>query len=83
VANKPKKKFDEKWQYLNGEWNGKWQTEKQMDVPENLPPYMDNMRLWACEMSEWAVQVNKQLGDLIAEVEGLKQSTGGYGGTPG
>jgi len=77
MPNKPKKKFDEKWQHVNGEWKGKWDTVRQIeDVPENLPGYLDNMRIWASEMSQWAEQVNKQLGELITEVESLKKSAG-------
>jgi len=78
MANKPKKTFEEKFQFVNGEWKGKWQTKKEIDVPENLPPHLDNIRLWACEMSQWAEQVNKQLGDLITEVESLKKSVSSY-----
>ena len=77
IANKPKKTFDEKWKLVNGEWKGRWQTEPQMEIPENLPPYLDNMRIWASEMSQWAQKVNEQLGELIAEVERLNQKLNG------
>jgi hypothetical protein len=76
MRNTPKKKFDEKWKKVNGEWKGKWQTKKEIDPPEDLPPYMDNLRLWVSEMSEWAEQVNQQLGELITEVESLKKNAG-------
>jgi hypothetical protein len=73
IANKPKKAFEEKWRLVNGKWEGGWQTEARMDVPENLPPYLDNLRIWASEMSQWAQQVNEQIGELISEVDRLKQ----------
>jgi len=76
MPNKPKRKFEEKWQHVNGEWKGKWDTVGKHPVPENLPDYLDNMRIWASEMSQWAEQVNQQLGDLITEVEALKKSAG-------
>ena len=72
----PKKKFDDKWKYENSEWKGSWQTRKQVDTPADLSPEMDNMRLWASEMTEWAEYVNKQIGDLITEVENLKKNAG-------
>lgn len=74
MPNKPKRKFDEKWNYVNGKWEGKWDTDRQDEVPENLPKHLDNMRMWASEMSQWAEQVNQQLGELITEVEALKKS---------
>lgn len=58
MAHIEKKPFDQKWKKnANGEWEGKWQTKGKDSIPDELPPYMESMRIWAFEMSEWAKQV--------------------------
>jgi hypothetical protein len=77
------KKFEDKFELVNGEWKaklgGNWQTKKPpIDLPKDpngeVPEWMANIRLWALEMNQWANVVHKELIELRTEVDTLKQN---------
>jgi hypothetical protein len=70
MAHSEKKPFDQKWKKNgNGEWEGKWQTTGKDNIPDDLPPHMESMRLWAFEMSQWAEQVTRDW-DEVSQLSG-------------
>lgn len=80
-----KKKFEEKFEKKNGKWepkpNGGWQTKGGMPFPiganEEIEPWADSLRIWMCEMNQWAEQVTRQLNEMAEELSTLKTGVGG------
>jgi hypothetical protein len=72
----PKKPFKEKFEKVGNEWKpkpgGGWQTPKPVDIPSDAEPWLENLRMWVCEMNQWAEVVQEEMKELRGEVESLK-----------
>jgi hypothetical protein len=68
----PKKAFRDKFVEVNGEWvpqnGGGWQTKGGGEFPKNsqgeIEPWADSLRIWMCEMNQWAETVTEKLAEL-------------------
>jgi hypothetical protein len=68
----PEKPLPEKFEEKNGKWvprkGGGWQTKGGGDYPKNsqgdIEPWADSLRIWMCEMSQWAETVTQKLDEL-------------------
>jgi hypothetical protein len=73
-----KKPFNEKFQLVGKEWKekpgGGWQTRRDVLLPPDTQPWLENLRMWVSEMNQWAEVVNDELHELRDEVESLKRS---------
>lgn len=86
----PKKEFEKKFEEKKGKWEPKpnegWQTKGGAPFPigpnNEIEPWADSLRIWMCEMNQWAKQVSEHLDELADEVKALKAAGPGYGGTP-
>lgn len=72
-----KKPFKDKFELVDNEWkpkgpNGGWQTRKGEPLPPDAEPWLENLRLWVCEMNQWAEVVKQELHELRDEVERLR-----------
>lgn len=72
-----KKPFKEKFRLVGNQWKpkgpgGGWQTLKGVQLPSKTEPWLTNLRMWVCEMSQWAEVVNQELHELRDEVASLK-----------
>jgi hypothetical protein len=71
-----KKPFKDKFQKVGNEWKpkvpGGWQTRPGVELPPNAEPWLANLRIWVCEMNQWAEVVNEELHELRDEIESLK-----------
>jgi hypothetical protein len=72
-----KKEFKEKFKLENNEWKpikpgGDWQTLRDVDLPSDAEPWLVNLRMWVCEMNQWASVVHGEIHELRDEVEKLK-----------
>ena len=75
----PKKPFKEKFKLVDNEWQpkgpgGGWQTRKDVLLPPNTEPWLENLRMWVSEMNQWAEVVNEELHELRDEIKSLKDS---------
>jgi hypothetical protein len=73
-----KKPFNEKFELVDKEWKPKpgagWQTRKDVLLPPNTEPWLENLRMWVCEMNQWAEVVKEELHELRDEIKSLKDS---------
>jgi hypothetical protein len=84
-----KKEFEEKFEKKNGKWeakkNGGWQTKGGTPFPTGpngeIEPWADSLRIWMCEMNQWAEQVTKHLDEISEELSALKTAGSGIGGS--
>jgi len=74
-----KKPFEEKFKLVKNEWKpivpgGDWQTlTGSVDIPPNAEPWLVNLRMWVCEMNQWAEVVHGEIHELRDEVDKLKR----------
>jgi hypothetical protein len=81
----PKKRFEEKFEEKNGKWvprkGGDWQTKGDVDPPTNLKgeiePWADSLRIWMCEMNQWAETVTEKLNELESRLPAEAPLSGG------
>jgi len=73
------KPFSEKFKKVGNEWKkkdgGGWQTPNAVDIPSGAEPWLENLRMWVCEMNQWATVVNEELHELRDEISSLKTPT--------
>jgi hypothetical protein len=73
----PKKAFGDKFEDNNGKWvpkkGGGWQTKAGGPFPTNaqgeIEPWADSLRIWMCEMNQWAETVTQKLDELESRLQ--------------